>query len=347
MDELTLLRKIHETPESTLQTLSEGRRAMDRAIGGTRTRTIAKTKARRRTTWTLGLTGVAAALTVGLVVSDVVGIAGLRPGSSAAAAEVLNSAAQATIATSDPVIGPGQYLSINTDGVYSGTLGKADGTSVTFLSSNSDTLFVPGDSTRNWVWDRSARKPVKFFGNLTGEEEAAAWRNLVAEGFLADPEFLDAPNGAFYGSDAVDTPESLAKLPRDPRILLNHIYRINIGAGRSIDGEAFVIIADLLRTGLATADLRAALYKAAVMIPGVTVTEQLVSMDGRSGIAIGRTEDVDHTRQDIIIDPANGLVIGEREVLLKATGGFPAGTNLSSTVVTTTVVDSVPSSTSK
>jgi len=344
MDELTLLRRIHETPEPTLQALSEGRRAMDKAIQGTRTRTIARTKARRRATWTLCVTGVAAALTVGLVMSDVVGIAGLRPGASAAAAEVLTSAAQATIATADPVVGPGQYLSITTDAVNSGTLGNDDGTTVTFLTASSDTLYVPGDSTADWVWDRSARTPVTFFGNLTEDEQAATWRSLVSGEFKAEPEFLVAPNGAFYGSDAVDTPESLAKLPRDSRILLNQIYRTNIGAGRSLDGEAFVIIADILRTGLATADLRAALYKAAAMIPGVTVTDQQTNVDGRSGIAIGRTEDADHTRQEIIIDPLSGLVIGEREVALQAIAGFPAGTNLSSTAVTTTVVDSVPSS---
>ncbi|WP_345065700.1 CU044_5270 family protein [Leifsonia kafniensis] len=319
---------------------------MDKAISGARTRTIAKTKARRRTTWTLGLTGVAAALAVGLVVTDVVGIAGLRPGASAAAAEVLNSAAQAAIATSDPVVGPSQYLRIKTDAVFGGTLGKDDGTLVTFLASNTDTLYIPGDSNRNWVWDRSARKPVKFFGNLTEEEQADTWKSLNADGFQGQ-ELLDARNGAFYGSDAIDTPESLAKLSRDPRILLNHIYRINIGAGRSVDGQALVHIADILRTGLATADLRAALYKAAAMIPGVTVTEQQVTLDGRSGIAIGRTEDADHTRQDIIIDPANGLVIGEREVLLESANGFPAGTNLSSTAVTTTVADSVPTAASK
>ena len=103
-----------------------------------------------------------------------------------------------------------------------------------------------------------------------------------------------------------------------------------------------VYIADLLRTGLIPADLRAALYKAAALIPGVTVTDNQATLRGQTGVAIGRVEDVSHMRQDIIIDPLTGQLIGERSVLTEGTGDIPAGTVAGWTTIRTRVVDSAP-----
>ena len=122
------------------------------------------------------------------------------------------------------------------------------------------------------------------------------------------PELLRARNGAFYGSSGWWIATDLSKLPRDPYRLLNSIYKQTVGQGQSVDGEALVFIADLLRTGVVPADLRAALYKAAAMIPGVTVTEGQANLDGRTGVAIGRLEEGPaKTRQELIIDPGTGL----------------------------------------
>jgi RNA polymerase sigma-70 factor (ECF subfamily) len=55
-------------------------------------------------------------------------------------------------------------------------------------------------------------------------------------------------------------------------------------------------IGDLLRTGLVPADLRASLYKAAALIPGVTITDTQATLDGRTGIATGRVEEETNMR---------------------------------------------------
>ena len=60
--------------------------------------------------------------------------------------------------------------------------------------------------------------------------------------------------------------------------------------------------------------LRAALYKAAALIPGVSVTDDQAALDGQSRVAIGRVEGALNVRQDITIDPTTGQLIGEREV---------------------------------
>ncbi|MCC9205782.1 hypothetical protein [Arthrobacter sp. zg-Y769] len=54
--------------------------------------------------------------------------------------------------------------------------------------------------------------------------------------------------------------------------------------------------------------------------------------------ALGMKTSSYDVRQEIIIDPATGQPIGEREVLR----GIPAGTATAWTAVTTSVVDSAP-----
>ena len=130
--------------------------------------------------------------------------------------------------------------------------------------------------------------------------------------------------------------------PKDPRALLDLIYERTKGAGKTPDSEAFVTIADGLRTGAVPAELRAALYKVAALIPGVKLSDRQATIDGRTGTAIGIPSPDGAARTDIIIDPDSGLVIGEQNVLLKDYPGSPAGTVTSWTSVRTSVVDSAP-----
>ena len=131
---------------------------------------------------------------------------------------------------------------------------------------------------------------------------------------------------------------------RDPRVLLNYIYRATLGTGNSPDGEALVFIADTLNTGFATAATRAALYRAAILIPGVTLTANSATLDGTTGVAIGRVEQKYGIRQDLIINPDTGELIGEREVATRdlPDGTGKAGDTLSWSSATTTVVNAVP-----
>jgi RNA polymerase sigma-70 factor (ECF subfamily) len=84
------------------------------------------------------------------------------------------------------------------------------------------------------------------------------------------------------------------------------------------------------------------MYKAAALIPGVTVGDRQATVDGRTGIAIGIPSADGAVRTDIIIDPTSGLVIGEQDVLLKDYPGLPAGTVSTWTSVKTSVVNAAP-----
>lgn len=279
--------------------------------------------------------GAAAVVVAALIGGDVVGLAGWRGGATAQAAEVLNNAAQTTIKTADPVVGPGQYLRIKSTNMWSTETWEEDGSKYQWLDTEKFDMYIPADRSAEWVWERSGRVPTTFFDAKT--EDYVLKRNIQPH-----PELLRASNGAFYGGSGGWLSTDLSSFPRDPYRLLNSIYKQTLGQGQSVDGEALVFIADLLRTGVVPADLRAALYKAAAMIPGVTITEGQANLDGRTGIAIGRTEESSDGRQEIIIDPETGLLIGERVVLTQAYGVMPAGTVMSWTAVETSVSDLAP-----
>jgi hypothetical protein len=295
----------------------------------------------RRRMW--AAVAVVAALVAGSVTWQVLGV-GRSGGASTAAAAVLTQAADAAIGARDPALGPDEYLQITTKAVYSVTHQAAGQQPLSWLDQTTSQEWVPGDPSRDWVQRREAGIPSKFFN--PGDQARAA-----AEGQLAAPrapELLRAHNGAFYGDAAgnwqAPTLAFLAELPRDPRQLLQRIYRDSKGEGQSKDGEALVFIADLLRCGFVAGDLRAALFRAATYIPGVNVTDKQANLDGRVGTAIGRDEG-NTTRQELIFDPPTGQVIGERVVALDGSGtGIPSGETIEFTAVNTTVVSNLPTS---
>jgi hypothetical protein len=107
----------------------------------------------------------------------------------------------------------------------------------------------------------------------------------------------------------------LQSLPTDPRALLNLIYTSNQkdGEGQALgsDGEAFVTIGDLIRETIVPPSTAAALYRAAALIPGVTLIGHVTTVEGQPGIAIAWTSSQD--RYEWIFDPATLQYVGERD----------------------------------
>jgi hypothetical protein len=107
----------------------------------------------------------------------------------------------------------------------------------------------------------------------------------------------------------------LQSLPTDPRTLLSQIYTFDQknGEGQALgsDGEAFVTIGDLIRETIAPPSTAAALYRAAALIPGVTLIGRVTDVEGQLGIAIAWTSGQD--RYEWIFDPATLQYVGERD----------------------------------
>ncbi|MFT3799312.1 CU044_5270 family protein [Microbacterium sp.] len=349
MDELNLLRSARSETAVPQAALDRGRTALlERAAAGALPAASATRPPRRRARRFAigGLTTVgAAALAAGLVLTDVVGLAGWRGGADAAAAATLEQAGAAAITSVDPVLADGQYLRVNTRAVHMTSGGVGD-VVASYQYLVDDTLYRPADPAADWVWVRGAQSVYATFG-AESEQMADAWVRAAKEsGSFETGDLLRAPGGAFYGGSSLVGDDSLDALPRDPYLLLNYIYRATLGMGPSPDTEALVYLADRLRSGVVPADLRAAMYQAAAMIPGVEFVDGQATLDGRTGVAIGRVEEAWGTRMEIIIDPVTGEFIGEREVTIRDLDEYgealPAGTIRSWTAVTTAVVDSAP-----
>ncbi|WP_134519615.1 CU044_5270 family protein [Cryobacterium frigoriphilum] len=279
---------------------------------------------------------------VGAVAAAAVILAGViipsGNGSSAEAATILNDAAALTITSSDLVAAPGEYLKIATEAAYA-TVGRSgDGEPVTWISPSTITVYKPGDPDADWVMERHDLAPTEFFGDGAEASALANWA-VMPNDPLTNGIFR-AQDAAFYG--APDPARSTDALPRDPQELYEYIRSEYNGGSNNPDEDAWVRITALLRTGTAPADLRSALYRAAALVPGIEAIPGQATLNGRTGIALGRIESSRDERQDIIIDPETGELIGERTVRTKAGFGAPAGTIWAATAVTTTVVDTTP-----
>lgn len=111
----------------------------------------------------------------------------------------------------------------------------------------------------------------------------------------------------------------LQTLPTNPHALLALIYRVERGHGPSPAQEAFVTIGDLLRNTIAPPNVTAALYRAAALIPGVTLVPDATDATGRHGVAVARIgPGVDGgVREELIFSKANLQLIGERTVIAR------------------------------
>ncbi|MER7910553.1 CU044_5270 family protein [Streptomyces sp. NPDC096068] len=124
----------------------------------------------------------------------------------------------------------------------------------------------------------------------------------------------------------------VAALPTEPEALLRLVREQTRGAGESggsgsdADQRAFSAIGTLLAETWAPPEVTAALYRAAALIPGVTVLPSATDAAGREGVAVARTA---HGEQkQWIFDRTTSAFLGERAVLVESTPAGRAGTVL-------------------
>jgi RNA polymerase sigma-70 factor (ECF subfamily) len=328
MNDLTELERFRaELPDDPAARAIARRRLVDRTLEPQR-RSRTPVPARRRLVLVTAAAVVAAG---GLVAVDTL-VLGDRPvGASAEATSLLEQAAERAIGSSDPVVGPDEYLRVTTVAVYA-TMTIDD----SWLKTYTEELFVPGDPDREWVLRRSPRVPYR----PEDAELAERYGLPESEGFTER-----ARDGGFFGEPVTpswQTPTAafLADLPRDPQRLLERIRHDAADAGPSRDGEALVLIADMLRSGIVPGDVRAALFRAAALIPGVELVDEQANLNGQVGVAVGRYEPNAGDRNEIIFEPDTGMVIGERQILVDRGYGphLPVGSAIAWTAVATEVV---------
>lgn len=103
----------------------------------------------------------------------------------------------------------------------------------------------------------------------------------------------------------------LQSLPTDPHALLSLIER-QMSGQQPPPKEAFITIGDLLRGSIAPPRVSAALYRAAALIPGVTVIADATDALGRHGVAVATI--VEDVRYEWIFSSHTLRYLGERDV---------------------------------
>ncbi len=293
-----------------------------------------RTRVARRAGWTIA---AAAAAATAIALLPVLPGSSTIDGASPAAAAVLDKAA--TLTSLDPPASGRQYYRIQSIGSSMSTFaqGQSPQNASWYRTFGTRVSYVAVDGTRPTFWvDRITKKPERVAGPVIDSASPPVGTETV--------ETIGIAPNVVPGSWQTPNPAWLAALPRDEHALRERMYADAAGHGPSPDGEVVVLAADVLRSGLVPADLRRVLFRVLRTVPGVGVTSEAVTLDGRHGVGIGRTEPVNGLRQELVFDPATGQLIGERDVVAsnEAGIGIPVGTMLSATAVTRTVVDAIP-----
>ncbi|BDZ54526.1 hypothetical protein [Agromyces marinus] len=325
MDELTLLRSTRDDDrEPSPEALTAARAALLARVADEVSGTSSARPAEHRRRWLPRLTwvgvGVAATLTGVLVAGNV-----SLNASTAYASDVLRTAAAETGRYADLVPGSGEYLRSRTHARWQVCSGSED-TAKVVCEPNDQILdvYMPADPTAEWVLYRDWGS---MQGVLTGESIETA----------------RAADGRFYGPESPWVRVDYADIPTNGAAAYAWIDEQYTGGSASRDEDNFVRIADILRSGLVPAAPRAALLDALSRIPGVTATDDIANLDGVTGVAIGRNEPFRAgERQEIIIDPDTGLVIGERRLAGATIFGWTFGEETELTAVESTIVDTAP-----
>ena len=224
---------------------------------------------------------------------------------------------RAAINATDPPATASQYWKLTTSGTITHEFD-----STLCLMNFTDVEYVAVDGSRP-SWHVRGKRTVNQ--RIHGSEDCESQR--PAEIWTSDLSPNDYPDGGYFSPTA----EFIASLPRDVEALRKKLYDDNGDKGSFPDRGVYFAIADLLRTGMAPADLRSSLFEVLKTLPVGKTGERVVN--GRTLVSLGyRT--ITGWGDEVLIDPATGDLAGE-----VVTTHVDLETQ---TVVTREVVDDIP-----
>jgi hypothetical protein len=208
-------------------------------------------------------------------------------------------------------LGPGEYLYLRERDAYSSTSASRDGGWSSITPSTRET-WVGREGAGRFV-DRNDGRTTFFGPRDRARWEAAGRPDESGRGQPSAPQRFD-DHGFTAGSSTL-TYAQLASLPTDGQAMYERLLELAGDAGPSPDGEAFVIIGDLLRSAPVPARVRAALYRAAAHIKGVRFAGKVTDPLGRSGLAVELPNP--EARNRLVFDPETSELLAEETVLTK------------------------------
>jgi hypothetical protein len=294
-DELDLVRWFRaDEPDATETATAAARAALTRAISSA---PPARTRPRRRhatRVWRLRGAVVTAAVAIAVVVVGPFGSGG-GPSVSPALAATLNRLAQ--IAASGPSLAPqrGHYLYVAS---------VSNGESDAIVNGKECVTYAP-ERRQVWIGADGSGLLRESFGTATFT--SAADRSLcqaMPKGAISQPgtsSLWFAPHCFSIGPN-----NDVNALSTDPRELLVQMRRAD--GGPRAASEDFVHVGDFLRETDARPALRAALYRAAALIPGVRLLGTVRDHLGRSGLGVA------YRNHELIFNPRTAVLMAEQTI---------------------------------
>jgi hypothetical protein len=250
----------------------------------------------------LAIAAAASVLAVSAVATAVILVPGSQNNGSSPGATLLAKFATAAERQPAPRVGDGEFMYIRSEVAYAtDTISGGHETSVMAKPHERQVwLPVANICATGLLIENGSRTPLGGSPAVSGTGATG-----TGGGSGNTPQFTGCGEG--HVNDP--TYRLLQSLPTDPHALLTLIYAQTKGEGPSPDAEAFTTIGDLMRETIVPPQTAAALYRAAALIPGVTVVGHATDAAGRAGVAVAWT--VGQDRDEWIFDPATGQFLGE------------------------------------
>jgi hypothetical protein len=246
---------------------------------------------------------------------------GRDPGTADAAAMVLRQAAQKLGDAPAAPLGAGQYWYVESRGLTLSTGALADdGGSYSALVTTVHKLWIARDGSGRIV--RTDADP-QWLTPADRERWEAAGSPAIATGSGIDEPQAPGSMVFPFGGRSLTYAE-LRALPSDADLLAPMVEHAAVGKSWSLAWQELDLIAELLRNAPLSPQQGAALYEVASRLPGIELVGPTHDSTGRPGMGIAVASN--GFRQELVLDPASGRLLGEFQTSLEQHGDLAAGT---------------------
>jgi hypothetical protein len=294
-DELDMVRRFRaDEPDAGEAAIMAARAALTEAIGAAAPAPGGPRRRRTTSAWRLRSGLVAAALAIAVVAVWLFASGG-GPSVSPALAATLNRLAQIAAGGRSLVPDRGQYLY-----VASASNQESDA-----IANGKECVTYAPERRQVWIGADGSGLLRETVGRATFT--SAADRSLcqaMATGAISQP----GTSNLWFARHcfSIGPNNDVNALSTDPRTLLVQMRRADGGPHSA--GEDFVHVGDFLRETDARPQLRAALYRAAALIPGVQLLGPVRDHLGRNGLGVA------YRNHELIFNPRTAALMGEQTI---------------------------------
>jgi hypothetical protein len=238
--------------------------------------------------------------TVGVAIAGALGLTTAATPVSALAAQMNQLAQVAASQDWTGIPGPGQYLYTESQGLtQTGTMLDSRQCILSQVEHRQIWIATDGSGALNDVRDQSK------FTSAADQATCAALK-------ITDPSSQNSSWVARFpaGPDGLSLPiHDWKSLSTDPSTLLQQIHQRDGGA--DTPAELFTNVGDMMRESDVPPAIRAALYKAAALIPGVKLLGTQTDPTGQTGLGVGYPYDGGQIHSELIFDQQTGRLLAE------------------------------------